>query len=148
MELTPLQLPYLISYFDTRKSYLTFEKQDKEHFRPLMFSEVVSAEYKARLLPEILRFYQVNAFDATVEDYLLKTDYTKLDDSSRKFAIELCVDNHLFDFAYDKVMEYGIDQIGSAAKVALASYMIEQIEYEEDEFLLNLSISAYKTKNA
>lgn len=146
MELTPLQLPYLISYFDTRKSYLTFEKQDKEHFRPLMFSEVVSAEYKARLLPEILRFYQVNAFDATVEDYLLKTDYSKLDDSSRKFAIELCVDNHLFDFAYDKVMEYGIDQIGSAAKVALASYMIEQIEYEEDEFLLNLSISAFRAK--
>ncbi|MBP3677920.1 MAG: hypothetical protein J6I97_06195, partial [Agathobacter sp.] len=26
MELTPLQLPYLISYFDTRQNYLTFEK--------------------------------------------------------------------------------------------------------------------------
>ena len=146
MELTPLQLPYLISYFDTRKNYLTFEKQDKEHFRPLMFSEAVSAEYKAILLPEILRFYQVNAFDATVEDYLLKTDYSKLDDSSRKFAMELCVDNHLFDFAYDKVMEYGIDQIGSAAKVALASYMIEQIEYEEDEFLMQLSMAAFRAK--
>ena len=146
MELTPLQLPYLISYFDTRQNYLTFEKGDKEHFKPLMFSEAVSAEYKAKLLPEILRFYQINAFDATVEEYLMKADYTKLDDSSRKFAIELCVDNHLFDFAYDKIMEYGIDQIGSAAKVALASYMIEQTEYEEDEFLLNLSITAFRTK--
>lgn len=146
MELTPLQLPYLISYFDTRQNYLTFEKGDKEHFKPLMFSEAVSAEYKARLLPEILRFYQINAFDATVEEYLMKADYTKLDDSSRKFAIELCVDNHLFDFAYDKIMEYGIDQIGSAAKVALASYMIEQTEYEEDEFLLNLSITAFRAK--
>ena len=146
MELTPLQLPYLISYFDTRQNYLTFEKGDKELFKPLMFSEAVSAEYKARLLPEILRFYQINAFDATVEEYLMKADYTKLDDSSRKFAIELCVDNHLFDFAYDKIMEYGIDQIGSAAKVALASYMIEQIEYEEDEFLLNLAITAFRAK--
>lgn len=146
MELTPLQLPYLISYFDTRQNYLTFEKGDKEHFKPLMFSEAVSAEYKAKLLPEILRFYQINAFDATVEEYLMKADYTKLDDSSRKFAIELCVDNHLFDFAYDKIMEYGIDQIGSAAKVALASYMIEQTEYEEDEFLLNLSITAFRAK--
>lgn len=146
MELTPLQLPYLISYFDTRQNYLTFEKGDKEHFKPLMFSEAVSAEYKAKLLPEILRFYQINAFDATVEDYLMKADYTKLDDSTRKFAIELCVDNHLFDFAYDKIMEYGIDQIGSAAKVALASYMIEQTEYEEDEFLLNLVITAFRAK--
>ena len=146
MELTPLQLPYLVSYFDTRQNYLTFEKDDKAHFKPLMFSEAVSAEYKARLLPEILRFYQINAFDATVEDYLMKADYKKLDDASRKFAIELCVENHLFDFAYDKVMEYGIDQIGSAAKVALASYMIEQTEYEEDEFLLNLSITAFRAK--
>lgn len=146
MELTPLQLPYLISYFDTRQNYLTFEKNDKEHFKPLMFSEVISAEYKARLLPEILRFYQINAFDASVEEYLLKADYNKLDDSSRKFAIELCVDNHLFDFAYDKITEYGIDQIGSAAKVALASYVIEQTEYEEDEFLLNLSITAFRAK--
>ncbi len=146
MELTPLQLPYLISYFDTRQNYFTFEKGDKEHFKPLMFSEAVSSEYKARLLPEILRFYQINAFDATVEEYLTKADYTKLDDSSRKFAIELCVENHLFDFAYDKIMEYGIDQIGSAAKVALASYMIEQTEYEEDEFLLNLAITAFRAK--
>ncbi len=146
MELTPLQLPYLVAYFDTRQTYLTFEKGDKEHFKPLMFSEAISAEYKARLLPEILRFYQIQAFDASVEDYLLKADYSKLDDSSRKFAIELCVDNHLFDFAYDKIMQYGIDQIGSAAKVALASYMIEQTEYEEDEFLLNLSITAFRAK--
>ena len=146
MELTPLQLPYLISYFDTKKTYVTFEKQDKEHFRPMMFSEVISAEYKAKLLPEILRFYQINAYDATIEDYLLKTDYSKLEDASRKFAIELCVENHLFDFAYDKIMEYGIDQIGSAAKVALASYMIDQIEYEEDEFLLNLAMTAFRAK--
>ena len=146
MELTPLQLPYLVSYFDTRQNYLTFEKGDKEHFKPLMFSEAINAEYKARLLPEILRFYQINAFDATVEHYLLKVDYAKLDEASRKFAIELCVDYHLFDFAYDKIMEYGIDQIGSSAKVALASYMMEQIEYEVDEFLLNLAITAFRAK--
>ena len=146
MELTPLQLSYLISYFDTRQSYLTFEKNDKEHFKPLMFSEAVNAEYKARFLPEILRFYQTQAFDATVEEYLLKADYSKLEESARQFAIELCVDNHLFDFAYDKVMEYGIDQIGSAAKVALASYMIEKTEYEEDEFLTKLVITAFRSK--
>ena len=146
MELTPLQLPYLHSYFDTRQSYLTFQKEDKELFKPLMFSEAVSGEYKARLLPEILKFYQTSAYDAMVEEYLLKADYSKLDDSARKFAIELCVENHLFDFAYDKIMEYGIDQIGSAAKVALASYMIEQTEFEEDEFLLNLTITAFRAK--
>ena len=146
MELTPMQLPYIVSYFDTRQNYLTFSKEDKEHFKPLMFSEAINVEYKAKLLPEILRFYQINAFDAMIEEYLLKADYSKLDDSTRKFAIELCVENRLFDFAYDKIMEYGIDQIGSAYKVTLASYMIEQMEYEEDEFLMNLVITAFRAK--
>lgn len=146
MKLTPLQLPYLISYFDMRQTYLTFEKEDKEHFKPLMSSEAVSGEYKAKLFPEILRFYQSNVFDAEVENYLLKADYSKLDDASRKFAIELCVDYHLFDFAYDKITEYGIDQIGSSAKVTLASYMIDQIEYEADEVLMSLAIMAFRAK--
>lgn len=146
MELAPLQLPYLISYFGTKQNYLTFTFEDKEHFKPIMFSEAISNEYKAKMLPEILRFYQTRGFDAMIEEYLLKTDYSKLDEQTRRFAIELCVDNHLFDFAYDKVMEYGIDQIGSAAKVSLAGYMIEHMEYEEDEFLLQMCITAFRAK--
>ena len=145
MEFAPHQLPYLIAYFDTKQSYLTFAPEDKEYFRILMFSEAVSAEYKSKLLPEILRFYQVNAYDDTIEEYLTKADYSKLENSARRFAMELLVDNHLFEFAYEKVMEYGIDQIGSAAKVALASHMIAEMEYEEDEFLVRLAAAAFCT---
>jgi len=146
MELAPLQLPYIISYFDTKQSYLTFTIEDKEHFKPLMFSEAVSAEYKARILPEILRFYQISAYDGMIEEYLLKADYSKLDFATRKFVLELLVDNHLFEFAYEKIMEYGADQIGSAAKVALSSYIIQQTEYEPDEFLTRMVISAFRKK--
>ena len=109
-----------------------------------MFSEVISSEYKSRIFPEILRFYQIQAYDNGIEEYLKKTDYRKLDEDIRRFAIELCVDYHLFAFAYEKVMDYGLEQIGSAAKVALASYMIEELEYEEDEFLLQMSIAAFR----
>lgn len=146
LELAPYQLSYLISYFDTKQSYLTFTKEDKEHFKPMMFSEAVSSEYKSRMLPEILRFYQIHAYDSVIEEYLEKADYSELEVANRKFAIELCVDNHLFDFAYEKVMNYGIEQIGSAAKVALASYMIEKTDYEMDEFLLEMTISAFRAK--
>ena len=146
MEHAPQQIPYLLSYFDTRQSYLTFAPGDKEHFRILMFSDVISAEYKSKMLPEILRFYQVNEYDGMIEEYLTKADYNKLEDSTRKFVMELLVENHLFAFAYDKVMEYGIDQIGSAAKVALASYIIGRTDYEEDEFLIRLSATAFRAK--
>lgn len=146
MELTPHQLPYLLAFFDEKQNYLTFGKDDKELFGSVIFSDAVSTEYKARFLPEVLRFYQNNVYDDKVEDYLLKADYTKLDPSARKFAIELCVENHLFDFAYDKLMEYGVDQIGSAAKVTLASHRIEESGYEQDDFLSSLVITAFKEK--
>ena len=146
LELAPHQLPYLISYFDTRQNYLTFVPEDKEHFRILMFSEAISTEYKSKMLPEILRFYQINAYDAAIEDYLTKADYSKLEDSTRRFAMELLVENHLFEEAYEKVTEYGIDQIGSASKVALASHMITETDYEEDEFLIRLSAAAFRAK--
>ena len=146
MELAPMELEFLVPYFDKHRTYVTFKKEDKEYFSLIMFSDKISHEYKARMLPEILRFYQTKAYDADVEEYLLKADYRRMDVYSRKFAIEMAVNHQLFDFAYDKIVEYGIDQIGSSAKVALASYMIEQIEYEEDEFLLNLSITAFRAK--
>lgn len=146
IELAPQQLPYLISYFDTRQNYLTFATGDKEHFRIIMFSEAISAEYKSKMLPEILRFYQVHAYDGMIEEYLSRADYSKLSADTRRFAMELLVENHLFVLAYDKVMEYGIDQIGSAGKVALASYMIGKTEYEEDEFLIRLAATAFRAK--
>ena len=146
IELAPQQLPYLISYFDTRQNYLTFATGDKEHFRIIMFSEAISAEYKSKMLPEILRFYQVHAYDGMIEEYLSRADYSKLSADTRRFAMELLVENHLFVLAYDKVMEYGIDQIGSAGKVALASYMIGKTEYEEDELLIRLAATAFRAK--
>jgi len=146
MSLAGEELPYLIYYFDKKLSYLTFNLRDKEYFKTLMFSSLVSREYKAKFLPEILRFYQVNAYDGMIEEYLKNADYTCLDEPSRKFVIELLVENHLFDLAYERINEFGIDQIGSASKVALASYMIEQNEFEEDEFLLNLCAKAFLSK--
>lgn len=60
--------------------------------------------------------------------------------------MELLVDNHLFETAYEKVSEYGMNQIGSAAKVALASYMIKRCEGEEDDLLTALSAQAFFRK--
>jgi hypothetical protein len=146
MELAPKQLQYIIAYFDKRQNYFTFEKEDKDSLKQLMFSGAISNEYKARMLPEVLRFYQIHEPDAMIEEYIQKADYSRLEEESRKFAIELAVDNHLFDFAYEKIVEYGMDQVGSAAKAALASHMITKTQYEEDEFLTNLVISAFRMK--
>ena len=149
MELAPNQLAYLIAYFYTRQNMFVFKQTDMERLKLLMSSDVISSDYKARLLPEILRFYQAHpaqAEDAVVKDYLEKADYRRLEEGSRKFALELAVDYQLFDFVYEKIEEFGMDQIGSAAKVALASDILTKTQYEEDEFLTNLIIEAFRAK--
>lgn len=146
MELAPLELPYLISYFDKRQNYSDFEEEDAQYFPTIMFSPAVSSMYKAHLLPEILRFYQVHENAEKITEYLEKANYKKLDDLSRMFALESAVDNQLFDFAYEKLQEYGIDQIAAAARAALASDRIEKTHCEEDEFLTNMAISAFRSK--
>ena len=52
----------------------------------------------------------------------------------------------MYEEAFEQLTEYGIDQIGSASKVALAEYMIEQKEAEEDDFLISLCAAAFFKK--
>lgn len=146
MSLAEHELPYLIAYFDKKHNYLTFSKEDKKYFSTIMNSPFISKKYKAQMLPEILRFYQINAYDGMVEEYLKSADFAELDSVTRKYVLELMVDNHLFDYAYDKINYYGIDQIGSSAKVSLASYMIDYLNGEEDEFLVLLAQEAFFSK--
>ena len=77
-----------------------------------------------------------------IEEYLIRADYERLEESSRKFALELLVENRLFTFAHEKIQEYGIDQISSNARLVLFEYLMEKLQFQEDEFTLNLAFSA------
>ena len=64
MELAPEELSYLLYYFDGKKGCGDFTVEDGRYFRMLTQSERVSDEYKAYLIPEIIRFYQEKRRDA------------------------------------------------------------------------------------
>ena len=61
MELAPEELSYLLYYFDGKRGCDDFAVEDGRYFRMLTQSERVSDEYKAYLIPEIIRFYQKKA---------------------------------------------------------------------------------------
>lgn len=138
MELAPEELPYILAYFDTRKNYLTFTQEDRKYFGRVLFAKELSVEYQAEIIPEIIRFYQTCEYDGVIKEYLEQTDFDEMPTMVRRYMMELLVENHLFDKAYDMLMRYGIDQIGSAGKVALSSYLIKKYSAEEDEFLVSL----------
>ena len=143
MEFAPEEIPYIVSSFATKQNYLMFQEEDKKFFPRMLFGDELSPEYKAELAPEIIRYYQTLEYDGMIEEYLAKTDFAELTDSARKYMMDLLVENRMYEHAYDKVNEYGMDQIGSAAKVALASYLIQRNQNEEDEFILKLSEQAF-----
>lgn len=139
MELAPDELSYIVAYFDAKQNYLTFEKEDEKYFPRILFGKEFSYSYLAELVPEIIRFYRTREFEGTIKRYLEEADLELMPPVTRRYLMELLVENRIYDKAYALLSEYGIDQIGAAARVALASYMIEQYAYEEDEFLLQLT---------
>ncbi len=138
MQLAPDELSYIVSYFETKQNYLTFMEEDKRYFKRVLFAEELSSEYKAEIAPEIIRFYQTLEYDGMIVEYLEHVQLEQMTTTARRYLMELLVENRMYDKAYEMVALYGIDQIGSASKVALASYMIKHLAYEEDDFLLAL----------
>lgn len=143
MTLAPNELSYIVSYFDTRQTYLTFVSSDKRFFRRILFATDLSPEYQAEIVPEIVRFYQTGEYDATLKEYLDETDFSWMPAETRRFMMELLAQNHKYEKAYAMVTEFGIDQVGSASKVALASYMIHTLGGEEDDALSLLVEQAF-----
>lgn len=143
MALAPNELSYVVSYFDSRQTYLTFVPGDKRFFRRILFATDLSPEYQAEIVPEIVRFYQTEEYDETLKEYLDETDFSWMPANTRRFMMELLTQNHKYEKAYAMVLDFGVDQVGSASKVALASYMIHTLGGEEDDALSVLIQQAF-----
>lgn len=143
-KLAPQELSYILSYLDGKES-TTVLFEEEAYLKKIMCSEKVSEAYKAKMLPQMMYFYQKQGDETQLLEYLQKADFGKFMAKDRKFAIELLIEHGLYDLAYEKVVEYGIDQIGTDAKKALALYRIEKTDAEE-EILLQLAIEVFREK--
>lgn len=142
MKLAPEELPYIISHFATVQNYLNFAADDERYFPRIIGSEKLSAEYKAKIIPEILHYYQGRE-DIPLHDVADELDVGMLPTDHRRFVIELMISSRMYENAFELVKEYGIDQIGAQAKVALATNMIRRSQMAEDDFLTDLSYGAF-----
>jgi hypothetical protein len=143
MELAPDELSYILAYFERKQNYLTFEKEDKRYFPRILFGTELSDEYKAQIIPEIIRFYRTCEYDGVIKQYLEETEFDQMPAAVRRYMMELLVENHIYEKAYDMMQVYGIDQLGAAGRVALSSCMIRQYGEEEDDFLVQLASESF-----
>ena len=143
MELAPEELSYLLYYFDGKKGCGDFTVEDGRYFRMLTQSERVSDEYKAYLIPEIIRFYQKKGEMLVIEPYLNEVDIRNMTLENQCYIEEMLIETHQFDRAFQLVHLYGYDRLGSMAGVELCSYEITEQSFEENDYLLGMAQNCF-----
>lgn len=141
-KLAPEEIPYIVSYLERKENHLELGNEDRPMFAPILFSEELAGSYKSRMIPEILHFYRKKREDGTVQEYLKTVKFQDFSVDSRKFFLELMVEYRMCDQAYERIQEYGMDQIGPSSKAVLAIERIGRHEMEED-FLTELCVQAF-----
>ena len=143
MELAPEELSYLLYYFDGKRGCGDFAVEDGRYFRMLTQSERVSDEYKAYLIPEIIRFYQKKGEMLVIEPYLNEVDIRNMTQENQCYIEEMLIETHQFERAFQLVHHYGYDRLGSRAGVELCSYEITEQSFEENDYLLGMAQNCF-----
>lgn len=152
-ELAPDDLAYVLYHFQKRRGWREFTERDAECFPVLLGSDEVSEAYKSWLIPEIIHYYHeregMSAAEVTVngstfiETYLAKAQLERLETDARRYLINLLVESHMYDMAYNMVQTYGYDGVTASLRVPLCSYAITDSGYEEDDFLVGLAETTF-----
>lgn len=144
ISLSPDRPQYIVSHFKHVRDYSDFTKDDLKLFKPVFYSESFSDSYKAVMGYRILKYCQLHDYEDYVRPFLQSIDFDILQKDARKYLIDMLVSNRLYEKAYDMAMEYGIDMLAAASKVVLCENALK-VQHVDDDFMVQLSISAFKT---
>lgn len=144
ISLSPDRPQYIVSHFKNVRDYSDFTKDDLKLFKPVFYSESFSDSYKAVMGYRILKYCQLHDYEDYVRPFLQSINFDTLQKDARKYLIDMLVSNRLYEKAYDMAMEYGIDMLAAASKVVLCENALK-VQHVDDDFMVQLSISAFKT---
>lgn len=138
-------LPYLVYYFEKHPQYEEWKEADEDYFATILSSKELNAEFRQKVIPEIIHYCRANGKEPQLAALLKKTDMSEYYGETKRMLLELLIEEHMYDPAYEAMGRYGMDQIGSAQKVSLAGYLIDKYEYEKEDALLELSYLAFQS---
>ena len=144
ISLSPDRPQYIVSHFKHVRDYSDFTKDDLKLFKPVFYSESFSDSYKAVMGYRILKYCQLHDYEDYVRPFLQSINFDTLQKDARKYLIDMLVSNRLYEKAYDMAMEYGIDMLAAASKVVLSENALK-VQHVDDDFMVQLAISAFKT---
>lgn len=144
ISLSPDRPQYIVSHFKHVRDYSDFTKDDLKLFKPVFYSESFSDSYKAFMGYRILKYCQLHDYEDYVRPFLQSINFDTLQKDARKYLIDMLVSNRLYEKAYDMAMEYGIDMLAAASKAVLCENALK-VQHVDDDFMVQLAISAFKT---
>lgn len=139
----PYTVPYLLETYQGYLDESGFEAKDENGIAAILDSEDIKEEWKIRVLASYIRHMAGKEFDSRTKEYLQKANYRLLSAADCGFMIEQLIDNHFYEQAYEMMQLYGYDAVGSGYCVSVCSNRIMALNFEEDEYLLNLAMDTF-----
>ncbi len=137
-------LLYSIWYTEQKSRWTSFERDDLSYFETILNNPKVSSAYIATVYPMMLRFLEGHNMEEPLDVYLAHgVDLDCFSQKDRCYVMELLIDNHQFEPAYDGILTYGIGNIPAGKLLILLAYEIDMLEMEYDENLMSLCMQVY-----
>ena len=143
MKNSPGKLPYLLHYFADRKAQEFFEEKDLGYFEAVMSGDEVDWAYKAWLFPKMFRLMHELGRPKDMERELKRVDLSLMDAKERRGVFEICLEQKLYDAAFQIAEIYGFGRTMPAGRIPFLNYYIHKLEFAENKKLLSFCADTF-----
>lgn len=139
----------VLTVLDTLKLLDQDLKWQEEVNRLLMLLEMAEIHpyCKHRIVSKLLEYCAKNDVGSVMDHFLLHLDAGDLSVEDRVLLIELLCKREYTKETYDILKVYGYAGVSTQVLMAIAKYVILQVAYEYDPFLLNICLELYREQN-
>lgn len=113
-------------------------------FVKLMAMRQIRPDYRSSIQKKLLDFYAKNPAQAYLEEYLDYADYGELCGDNKEEIMELLVSSGKCREAYEILESQGSGHVKKETLVRLCSWKINEIQKEEDKFLLSMCSECFE----
>lgn len=143
MECAQDNLPYMLSYFDRKKIWQTYEEEDLPYLKQMLESDKIGKEYQEEVRLQMIAYYYDNYTGDTLDEFLENLSFDHLDQNIRGKLMELLVARGHYNKAYELLLAYGSEKLSAAKLLYVICNKISQIQQEPDDFLIAICRSVF-----
>ncbi len=145
MALADGRLPYVLHHLSGKEHFRESLHAERDNLRLLMSSDQITDAYKLKLCPLLVRLYDDYSDPAELTAYIRIIDGKRLPTENRVELTELLIEKKMYQEAYLMLQQFGTELIDPGKLVPLVSFKIESTDYGEDDFLLALTMEAFRS---